>query len=200
MTSSLRLTPKDSGYRRETDQPVGPRKSAPSRITIGQSAPRIGPMASIGGRFTYLDPTTLTARWIALCFLSSPTASNITYLNAQAEAFARDGAALLVVLSDISLLRFAQHEGMQGFTVPFLTDCLNRMHRSFGVAVNPPSATAVTFLIDPLRVLRFKIAHDLALRDLDGLRELLRMKRHSASESPKQAAETTIRPAFSRRW
>ena len=64
--------------------------------------------------------------------------------------------------------------------MPLLIDCLNRMHRSFGVAVNPPSATAVTFLIDPLRVLRFQIEHDLALWDLDGLRGLLRMKRHSA--------------------
>ena len=192
MRSSLRITANDSGYRRGTDHTLGPRKSAHSRITIGQSVPRIGLMAFVGGRFTYLDPTALTARWMALCFLSSPTAANMTYLNVQAEAFARDGAALLVVLSNISLLRFAQHEDIQAFTVPLLIDCLNRMHRSFGVAVNPPSATAVTFLIDPLRVLRFQIEHDLALWDLDGLRGLLRMKRHSASESPQEAAETTI--------
>ena len=192
MRSSLQIIANDSGHRRATDHTLGPRKSAHSRITIGQSVPRIGLMASVGGRFIYLDPTAFTARWMALCFLSSPTASNMSYLNAQAEAFARDGAALLVVLSDVSLLRFAQHEGIQTFTVPLLPDPLNRMHRSFGVAVNPPSATAVTFLIDPFRLLRFQIAHDLALWDLDGLRGLLRMKRHSATEPPHGAAETTV--------
>ncbi len=191
MRSSLRITANDSGYR-GTDHPLSPHQSAHSRITIGQSVPRIGLMALVGGRLTYLDPTALPERWLALCFLSSPTASNMTYLNAQAEAFSRDGAALLVVLTDISLLRFAQHEGIQAFTVPLLTDPLNRMHRSFGVPVNAPSSTAVTFLIDPLRVLRSQIAHDLALWDLDGLRGLLRRNRYSALEPPQEAAETTV--------
>src|SRR5688500_6984411 len=73
---------------------------------------------------------------------------------------------------------WAQYEDIRPFTVPLLTDSLNRMHRSYGVALTPPSATAVTFLIDPLRVLRFHIAQDLALWNLDNLHGLLRTKRH----------------------
>ncbi len=151
---------------------------------IGQPVPQIGRLALVRGHCTYLDRTALAGRWLALCFLSSPTVSNLTYLNAQAEAFARDGAALLVVLSDTSLLRIAQHEDIRPFMVPLLPDILNRMHRSYGVALHPPSAMAVTFLVDPLRVLRFDSAHDLALWDLAGLRGLLNTKRTGMSEPP----------------
>ena len=41
-----------------------------------------------------LDAAALSGRWMALCFLSSPTTSNMTYVNSQAEAFAREGAIL----------------------------------------------------------------------------------------------------------
>ena len=110
----------------------------------------MGLTAFVRGRFIYLDHKLLSDRWMALCFLSSPTASSMNYVNAQAEAFAREGASLLVVLSDISLLRFAQNEDLRPFTVPLLSIPLNRMHRSVRRRFNPSSATAVTFLIDPL--------------------------------------------------
>ncbi|WHZ21196.1 MAG: hypothetical protein OJF47_000308 [Nitrospira sp.] len=148
---------------------------------IGQAVPRFSLMAFVRGIYTYLDPAALSARWMALCFLSSPSTSNMAYVNSQAEAFAREGAVLLVVLSNTSLLRLAKHEGLKTFTVPLLTDSLNRIHRSYGVVLAPPSATAVTFLIDPARVLRFHIAHDATLWDLDGLCGLLKNKRNASS-------------------
>jgi alkyl hydroperoxide reductase subunit AhpC len=121
----------------------------------------------------------------------------MTYVNAQAEAFAHEGAALMVVLSDISLFQLAQYEDIRPFTVPLLTDSLNRMHRSYGVALTPPSATAVTFLIDPLRVLRFHIAQDLALWNLDNLHGLLRTKRHVVSNPPQWVTVASARALVS---
>lgn len=182
MRSALRISANNPGCGQWTDHSLDPCKATHPPVTIGQTVPRIGLTALVRGRFTYLDHKALADRWMALCFLSSPTASSMTYVNAQAEAFSREGAALLVVLSDISLLQLAQYEDLRPFTVPLLTDSLNRMHRSYGVALNPASATAVTFLIDPLRVLRFHIAHDLTLWNLDDLHGLLRAKRHRVSD------------------
>src|SRR5574340_890004 len=99
MMSTRRTSANDSGYDRPTDpSPLVPHRSTPPRVMIGQTVPQIGRMAFVRGHCTYLDRTARAGRWLALCFLSSPTVSNLTYLNAQAKAFARDGAALLVVL------------------------------------------------------------------------------------------------------
>jgi Peroxiredoxin len=182
------LTAEISGHARPTDDPPVPTRMTPRGLTIGQTVPRFSLMAFVRGNYTYLDPAALSGRWMALCFLSSPSTSDMTYVNSQAEAFAREGAVLLVVLSATSLLQLAKQEELKTFTVPLLTDSLNRIHRSYGVALAPPSATAATFLIDPARVLRFHIAHDLTLWDLNGLRGLLRSKRNAAYAAPELLA------------
>lgn len=189
MLPPLAMTANISELVRATDtlSPL-PRQSTRPRVAIGQPMPQVNLTAFIKGNYSYLNAAALSGRWMALCFLSSPTTSNMTYVNSQAEAFAREGAILLVALSATSLLRFAQHEDLRTYTVPILTDSLNRTHRSYGVALNPLSATAVTFLSDPLRVLRFHIAHDLALWDLDGLRGLLRNKRNASYAAPQLPA------------
>ena len=147
---------------------------------IGQTVPKIRLTAFFKGDYMCMDPAALSGRWIVLCFISSLSPSTLAYADGQAKAFASEGAALLIATSHTSLFDVARHN-LQSLTVPVLADSLNRMHRAYGVALDPTSTTVVTFLIDPVRVLQFHIAHDLSMWDLDGLRGLLRTNRRGSS-------------------
>ncbi len=123
-----------------------------------------------------LDSAPLSGRWLALCFPGSLHAGAIQCLNVQVDALAREGAVLLLVLSDARLFRLAGRNALQEFTVPIVTDPLNRLHRSYGVQRRPPFSHPATFLIDPDRILRLEIDHDFNGADLDALRELMEVK------------------------
>src|SRR5574340_52863 len=91
MISTRRMSANNSGYDRPTDpSPLVPHRSTPPRVMIGQTVPQIGRMAFVRGLCRDLDRTARAGRWLMPCYRSSPTVSNLTYLNAQAKAFARD--------------------------------------------------------------------------------------------------------------
>lgn len=152
-----------------------PTQSEPARrkVSIGRLAPRLSLTAFVKGHYVRLDPAVFSGRWIALCFPTSLQASDMACLNWQAGVFAREGAVLVAVCSDLRLRRLADQPEFSTLAVPILTDPLNRLHRSYGIPRHEPSTRSITFLIDPEGVLRFHVHHDLTIWDLDALRRLI---------------------------
>lgn len=151
------------------------------KVRVGRSVPRIRLNAIINGEYTIMDPAAITDRWLALCFLSVLRAADVSCLNRQAGSFAREGAVLLAVLPDEILLDPAQHREFQILTVPVVTDPLNRLYRAYGIPRHPPSLKAKTFLIDPERILRHHVVHDLNMWSMDSLRGLMNLKQKGAN-------------------
>ena len=62
---------------------------------------------------------------------------------------------------------------LQELAVPLLTDPLNRLHRAYGMSCSCSSGKANTFLIDPDRILRHHIIHELTTWNMEALCGLL---------------------------
>jgi alkyl hydroperoxide reductase subunit AhpC len=155
----------------------------PMKISIGKPVPRLRLTAVVNGDYTHLDPAVVTNRWLVLCFPSSLRAVDLLCLNHQASYFARTGALLLGVVSDQMLLQPFHHRQLQNLAVPLLTDPLNRLHRAYGIACSPASGKANTFLIDPHRVLRHHMIHDLTTWNMEALCGLLALEAQQDSQA-----------------
>ena len=140
-------------------------------VSIGKAVPKLRLTAVVKGEYRCLDPGSVAGQWIALCFLASLRMDDLICLNSQAIFFARTGAVLLGVVSDRMLLQSGSHQEWRDMAVPLLTDPLNRLHRAYGMSSQ--SAKASTFLIDPARILRHHIVHELTTWDMEALRGLL---------------------------
>lgn len=158
-------------------------------VSIGKPVPRLRLTAVVKGDYTYLDPATVTGRWLVLCFPASLRAVDLLSLNHQASYFARAGALLLGVASDELLLQPFHHRQLQNLTVPLLTDPLNRLHRAYGVSCCPPSGKATTFLIDPGRILRHHIIHELTTWNTEALCGLLALGLNQRDEANSLSSE-----------
>jgi alkyl hydroperoxide reductase subunit AhpC len=143
------------------------------KVSIGKPVPRFRLTAVVNGEYTHLDPAVLADRWIVLCFPAGLRAVDLVCLNHQSAHFARTGALLLGVASNQMLLQPFHHLQLQRLTVPLLTDPLNRLHRAYGMSCSPPSGKANTFLIDPARILRHHIIHELTTWNMEALCGLL---------------------------
>ena len=143
------------------------------RVSIGKPVPRFRLTAVVNGEYTHLDPAVVADRWIVLCFPAALKAVDLLCLNHQAAYFARAGALLLGVASDDMLLQPFHHQELQRLAVPLLTDPLHRLHRAYGMSCSPSSGKAYTFLIDPDRILRHHIIHELTIWNMEALCGLL---------------------------
>ena len=150
-------------------------------VSLNNPVPRLSLLAFVRGQYMPLGSSYISARWLALCFPGSLHTAAIQGLNLQANALAQEGVVMLLTLSDTRLLRMASREDLQKFTVPIVTDPLNRIHRSYGIQRRPPFSQPTTFLIDPDRILRLEIDHALNDLDLVVLRETMRVKLTSPS-------------------
>lgn len=165
------------------DQPHNSRETETTRmeVRVGRPVPRVRLNAIIKGEYTMIDPETINDRWMALCFLPLLQAADVSCLNRQAASFAREGATLLALLPDEILLDSAQHRQFEKLTIPLVTDPLNRLHRAYGIPRHPLSLKAKTFLIDPERILRHHVVHDLNMWSMDSLRGLVNLKQEAAN-------------------
>ena len=154
------------------DQPHNSRETETTRmeVRVGRPVPRVRLNAIIKGEYTLIDSETITDRWLALCFLPLLQATDVSCLNRQAASFVREGAMLLALLPDEILLDSAQHRQFEKLTIPLVTDPLNRL-----------SLKAKTFLIDPERILRHHVVHDLNKWSMDSLRGLVNLKQETAN-------------------
>ncbi|MET0515031.1 MAG: redoxin domain-containing protein [Nitrospiraceae bacterium] len=150
------------------------------KVRVGWSVPRVRLNAVIEGEYTVMEPAALADRWLALCFLPLLQPADVRCLSRQAGSFAREGAMLLVLLPDEILQDPEQRLKFQKLTVPLLTDPLNRLHRAYGIR-RPPSLKAITFLIDPQRILRHHVVHDLNMWSMDSLRGLMNFNQRAAN-------------------
>ena len=180
----LEPTHVDQGASVPQNQPrvcVAERKSM--KVSIGKPVPRFRLTAVVNGDYTHLDPEVIANRWLVLCFPASLRAVDLLCLNHQASYFARVGALLLGVVSDQMLLQPFHHRQLQDLTVPLLTDPLNRLHRAYGMACSPSAGKANTFLIDPNRILRHHIIHELTTWNMEALCGLLALGLKQSAEA-----------------
>jgi alkyl hydroperoxide reductase subunit AhpC len=151
------------------------------KVRVGRPVPQVRLNAILRGEYTVMDPDAISDRWLALCCLPLLQAADVSCLNRQAGSFARVGAMLLALLPDEILLDSAHHREFKQLTIPLVTDPLKRLHRAYGVAQYPLSLKARTFLIDPERILRHYVVHDLNMWSMDSLRGLMNLKREAAN-------------------
>lgn len=173
----------------ETHSHAVPAESRRMKVSIGKPVPRLRLTAVVKGDYQHLDPSAVADRWLVLCFPASLGAVDLLCLDRQASCFARAGAVLLGVVSDELLLQPAAHRMLQNVTVPLLTDPLNRLHRSYGIARRASSGKANTFVIDPDRILKHHIIHELTTWNMEALYRLLAIRLKQSDQADAIFAE-----------
>lgn len=157
--------------------PEGPIQTRLPRISrravLGSPVPRMNPVALVQGHLMPLDVSSLSDRWIALCFPGSLHSAIAASVNRQAEVLAREGVAMALVLSDARLFRLSERRDLPHITAPIVTDPLRRLHRWYGVHRHVPFSDLTTFLIDPDRILRVTFEQALDGRECEILRHVM---------------------------
>lgn len=143
-------------------------------VALGSLAPRMNSFAFVRGQYMTLDSSSLSGRWLALCFPGSLHSAITASVNRQTDALSQEGVLMLIVLSDTRLFRLSDRQDLHQFTAPIVTDPLQRLHRMYGAQRHFPFSDLTTFVIGPDRILRFKFDHALTGMDCEILRAVLR--------------------------
>lgn len=151
---------------------------------IGERAPRFRVPVLMNGTLVYMDSARFQGRWVALCFLPYVGLVETAFLDHQAERFAQIDTALFIVNSGTRPLHRLWIGGTAKPRILLLTDPLDRLHRSFGIAATHRPARCQTVLIDREGILRFHLIHDFNDRGLDALQEVVTLSRTQNTAGP----------------
>ena len=128
-------------------------------MRIGDTAPRFRVSALCQGRVRYVDAEHFRGRWTCLTFLPALQGLDAEFVERQAEALACQDLLPLVVEPHDAPHQLWRY-GLQLSHVTILADPIGRLHRRFGLK-RASGTKCRSFLIDPDRVIRFQLIHDL---------------------------------------
>ena len=141
-------------------------------MKINQPAPVIRVPALMDGTLTYLSTADLHTGCVALCFL--PNFGNLQWLVLERSAaeFQAQDSLLVGVISEDLILSGPWHRKLWPGGLTLVSDPLRRLARSYGLIGHHAVTRCHSFVIDPQRILRYHLVHDL---NDSGFRALLEM-------------------------
>lgn len=144
-------------------------------VRIGERAPVFRAPALVEGTLHYIESRTFSGQWVVLCFVPSLRPLEAMFLNQQcaSEAMAQKGTSVLAVGPDPGFLHRSWIPHLGDLRIVLLADPLQRLHRSYDVAIRNGMPRCCSFVIDPDGVLRFRLEHDLTPRGVSWLAESL---------------------------
>ncbi len=157
-------------------------------MKIGHTTiPQIRIPAFVKGQLMLLDLATLEGQWAIVCGLPSFDFGDAIFLNQCHRTVHNEGGKLLGLFPFGESFLDTRLPKVKILRIPVLADPLQRLHRVFGLNKDLRLDRCHSFIIDPQRVVRYHLIHQLNWRGLLFLIEILKhcQEQHSSSyEAP----------------
>ena len=134
---------------------------------------RIRVPALSNGVMTFSDLEKLRGQWTILCCIPSLDPMDAIFLDHQYEIFSQYGAALVVLCRHDRLLLNSRIAQLRPLRIPILADPLGRLSRAYSTSNPQGWFRCHISLLDHQLILQSQISHDLDIRSMDEILELL---------------------------
>ena len=154
----------------------------------------------VKGQLTLFNLATLEGHWAIVCHLPTFDFGDAIFLNQCYRTVQKEGAELLGLLPFGNPFLDTRLTKVKILRIPVLADPLQRLHRVFSVSKELRSDRCQSFIIDPQRVIRYHLIHQLNWRGLLFLIEVLkhcREQNFSSLKTPIGSCATVSSAGFS---
>ena len=142
-------------------------------VRIGKASRFRVPAFSGSNTMTYLDSDTLKGKTVVLSFVPRLTPVDIALLSAHAERFATGAVSFLIAMAEDQPFHQAWLRQVGPLQLHLLADPIGRLRRSYGLDRRAGLTRCHSFVVGPDGLLQFQLVHDLDLRGMKPLLELL---------------------------
>ncbi len=144
-------------------------------MKIGHTTiPRMCIPTFVKGQLTLFDLATLEGQWAIVCRLPTFDFGDAIFLNQCHRTVQKERVQLLGLLPSANSFLDTRVSKVKILRVPVLADPLQRLHRAFHLRNDLHSDRCQSFIIDPQRVIRYHLIHQLNWRGLLFLIEILK--------------------------
>ena len=144
-------------------------------MRMGSSTiPRMRVPALLKGQLILFDLASLQGQWGILSFLPPFEFGEAIFLNQYHRTIQKEGARLLGVLPLADPLLDPRLLKAKILRFPLLADPLQRLRRVFRLGQQSSTNRCISFIIDPKRVIRYHLVHQLNWRGQSFLSEILK--------------------------
>ncbi len=164
-------------------------------MRIGISTiPTLRVPAFLKGQLTIFDLASLQGRWSIVSFLPTFGFAEAISLNQYHRKTKKDGTLLLGILPFADPFLDPRLQKTKILRMPILADPLQRLRRTFGLTQNSSTNCCESFIIDPERVIRYHLIHQLNWRGLPFLTEILKhcQDQYSPSIKPPHSSDKIV--------
>jgi hypothetical protein len=141
-------------------------------MKIGTHAPIWRVPCLLNGKLEHLPLTAFQGN-LVVCCLSSLAETDAWLLDTQVNRFHECGSVLAVLIQDDNLVGQNWVRPPREFRLPFLTDPLRRLGRTFRLSRSLPSFRCETLIFDQHRRLQFRLLHNLNLQGISTVLEFV---------------------------
>ena len=152
-------------------------------MNIGKQAPSWRIPTLVNGQLTYNSLQQFLGKPLVLCCVSSLTKDEANFINSQFERFKEFETLLAVLIANDPLLKQLSTQHLTQFRPPLLTDPLQRLSRSLKLTRSLPVQRCETLFFDQQCRLEFRLIHDLNLRGITMVLEMVERLGHQISST-----------------
>ncbi len=142
-------------------------------MKIGMKAPTLRVPCIFNNTFSFLPFCNFQQSQFALCCLSHLKETDAWFLEAQAQEFTKSGSALVILVSDDTVLGQDWGRPPQDFGIPFFIDPINRLKKSLRLARSLRPHRCETLIFDQDTRLQFRLIHDLSLKGISSVLDII---------------------------
>ena len=141
--------------------------------------------ALLQSKVTYFDLSDLKGKWSMICCLPPFDFGEAVFLNQYHRAVQKERTMLLGMLPFSDPVLDPCLPKAKALRIPLLADPLQRLQRLFGLVGKPFTNSCQSFVVDPTRVIRYHLIHQLNWRGLAFLMEILKHCQDQYLPSPR---------------
>lgn len=142
-------------------------------MNIGMKPSAVRVPCIFNNRFSFLPLSGLQKTPFALCCVSDLKETDAWFLEAQAQEFKQSGSDLFILASNDTVLGQDWGRPPQDFGIPFFIDPINRLQKSLRLARSLRPNRCETLIFDQDTRLRFRLIHDLSLKGLSSVLDII---------------------------
>jgi len=142
-------------------------------MKIGMKAPTVRVPCIFQDTINFLPLSDFSETQFALCCLSDLEEHDAWFLEAQVQEFTQAGSALAVLVSSDLLLGQDWVRAPKDFSLSFFIDPISRLRRAFHLSHSLQPHRCETLIFDQSKRLSFRLIHDLNLKGLSAVLDIM---------------------------
>ncbi len=142
-------------------------------MKIGMKAPTLRIPCIFNNTLSILPFFIFQQYQFALCCLSDLKETDAWFLEAQAQEFTQSGSALVILVSNDTVLGQDWGRPPQDFGIPFFIAPINRLKKSLRLEKSLRPNRCETLIFDQDTRLQFRLIHDLSLKGMSSVLDII---------------------------